>query len=277
MKQNDVHIVFDIGGTKTRVARVAGGELGASERFLSPKNPEEGIAALTEAARRLAGSDRVSAAVGDISGIVEGGVACTIPHLPKWNSTPLAERLSGALDGAPVTLFNDVELVGLGEYYFGAGKGEEDMLYVTVSTGVGGAYIKGGVSVHGAYNMELGHQIIDDKQELEELISGSAVEKKYGVSPKDFDDREALEGLADMLAVGLYNTMLHLSPRTIVLGGSMIVGENAIPLARVEKTFQEMVKKYYPSAPRIIKAALGEDGGLWGGMGYLASTHHRSF
>lgn len=264
-----VQIVFDIGGTKTRVASVSGGELGASERFPSSKNPGEGIVLLMEAAKRLAGSSHISSVVGDISGIVAEGIALTIPHLPEWNGTPLAERLSGALDSAPVTLFNDVELVGLGEYYFGAGKGEEDMLYVTVSTGVGGAHIKSGVSVHGTYNMEVGHHIIDGKQELEELVSGTAVEKKYGVSPKDFDSAEALEELADILAVGLYNTTLHLSPEVIVLGGSMIVGENAIPLARVEKTFQSIVKKYYPSAPRIIKAALDSDGGLWGGVGYL--------
>jgi len=269
MTNDAVQIVFDIGGTKTRIAKVVGGALDDIQKFPTPPNPEEGLRTLAEFAKKICGSARISALCGDISGIVKDGVICLAPHLPEWNGTAIAATLQKHAGGAPVTLFNDGELVALGEYFYGAGKGSTFMLYVTVSTGVGGAFIVEGEVRRGMYNAEFGHQIIDNGTELEALVSGTAIEKKYGISPKDFNDAKALAELADTLAVGLYNTTLHLFPETIVLGGSMIVGGNAIPLARVEKTFNAMVKKYYPTAPVLRAATLDSEGGLYGGMGYL--------
>ena len=262
-----VGIVFDIGGTKTRIAKVEGDELADIKSFDTPHTPEEGITLLVETAKKISKDFCISAAVGDISGIVKDGTLHRAPHLPLWNGTALASLLRGAFD-APVTLFNDAELVALGEYFYGAGKGENNMLYVTVSTGVGGAHVVQGKIRRGTYNIELGHQLVNG-EELENLISGTAVQKKYGVAPKDFDDEQTLVHLADVLAQGLYNSVLNSFPEVIVLGGSMIVGQNAIPLERVQKTLSSLVKKYYPTAPRITMARLGSDGGLYGGLAYL--------
>ncbi len=265
--EGEIQIVFDIGGTKTRVGKIAHGELAEKRSFETPKTPEEGITQVAQTVEKLAHGLRIRAAAGDVSGVIKDGVVFRSPHLPLWNGTPIAERLSGIFD-APVTLFNDAELVALGEYYYGAGKGESNMLYVTVSTGVGGAHVVNGEIQRGTYNRELGHGLVNGK-ELENLISGTAVQKKYGVAPKDFDDEQALSELADLLAQGLYNSVVNSFPEVIVLGGSMIVGDNAIPLARVEKTLSSLVKKYYPTAPRITMARLGSDGGLYGGLAYL--------
>lgn len=262
-----VKIVFDIGGTMTRVGKIADGELSQVERFRTPADSDEGLAAIITTTEHFAKDFPIGAACGGISGVVKDGVALRVPHLPLWSGTAVAERLRLAFD-APVTLFNDAELVALGEYYFGAGKGEKNMLYVTVSTGVGGAHVVNGRIEKGKYNLELGHQNVDGA-ELEELVSGSAIEKKYGIHPKELSDKNTLNELADTLATGLYDSVLHLSPEAIILGGAMITGKNPIPLARVEKTLVQLVEKYYPEAPRIKKAMLGDDGGLYGGMAYL--------
>lgn len=264
-----IHIVFDIGGTKTRVAAVdEGTALRDITIFETSPKPEEGLSELINKMRTIAGDYPVGALCGGAPGTVRDNELLSAHNLPLWGGVAISERLSDTFE-APTTLFNDAELVGLGEYYFGAGKGEKDMIYVTVSTGVGGVHIVDGEVDKGKYNAEIGHQIVK-RAELEDLISGTAVEKKYGVHPKDLDDINILNGLADTLAQGLYDNVLHWSPEAIVLGGSMIVGKNGIPVDRVKLTLDKMLKQYYPETPRVYKAKLGDHGGLYGGMGYLA-------
>jgi predicted NBD/HSP70 family sugar kinase len=169
----------------------------------------------------------------------------------------------------PETLFNDAELVELGEYWHGAGFHSKTMAYITVSTGVGGALIVDGkVDKDGRYNYEIGHQLVRGK-ELESQVSGVAVKKKYGVEPKDFTNDVALHEMAEILAEGLYNTVLAWSPDMIVLGGSMITGQNAIPIQHVEDTLQKLVTTIYPHAPCVAKAKLSKLGGLYGGKAFL--------
>lgn len=260
----NARIVFDIGGTNTRVGKAEGKELGPVEKFKTPPTSEEGIMEVLGAARRLAGDAHIERACGGITGTIDNGYMLHSPHLPFWKEVPLASRL-GAEWGAEVTIMNDTELVALGEYFFGAGKGERDMLYVTVSTGVGGARVLDGKVQKGKYNIELGHQNVDG-EELENLISGTAVQKRYGIHPRELTDETILNELADILAEGLFNSTTHWFSESIVLGGSMMVGQNAIPIARVKETFSNLVSKFYPAAPRLILAKLGDIGGLYGGI-----------
>ena len=264
----NVPIVFDIGGSKLRVAAVRNGELDEVHMIDTPETPKEGIDALVKLARDSANGDTISELVGDVSGVVKGSVLIKAPNLPQWDRTDVGCRLESAL-GAPVTLFNDAELVALGEYFCGIGFHSKTMAYITVSTGVGGALIVDGkVDRDGEFNYEIGHQLVRGK-ELESQISGTAVEKKYGVSPKDFTDRDALHEIAEILGEALYNTVLAWSPDTIVLGGSMITGQNSIPVAHVEERLNELVTTIYPHAPKVVKAKLSKLGGLYGGMAFL--------
>jgi len=104
--------------------------------------------------------------------------------------------------------------------------------------------------------------------DLESLVSGTAVRKKYGIEPKDLGSLDIRNGLADTLAEGLRQVIARWAPETIVLGGSMIVGINPIPLARVEETLSTLLKGG-STVPRIKMAELGDNGGLWGGIALL--------
>lgn len=265
-----IYIVFDLGGTKTRVGVVLeGNTLGETKIFETPPHPEEGMQKLLHTIHKFAGDRPVVGICGGAKGVIHDGTLYRIPHIPEWNGTPLRDYLLREFE-CPVSLLNDTELVALGEYYFGAAKGERDMVYITVSTGVGGAHIVDGVVDRGKYNAEIGHQIVNGDQ-LENLVSGTAVAKKYGVTPQYLDDLSARNDLADILARGVYDSVLHWSPEVVVLGGSMIVGKNPIPIERVEQTLTKMVKEYYPESPRVIKATLGDTGGLYGGIACLKS------
>jgi glucokinase len=107
------------------------------------------------------------------------------PNLPGWDNVPLRDVLQQQFN-RPTIIENDAHTAGLGEYMFGAGRGSKYMVYLTVSTGIGGGIIIDGKIVEGANGTagELGHMTIDWHGErctcgnigcLEYLASGTAI------------------------------------------------------------------------------------------------------
>jgi len=239
-------------------------DLGDLKTFPTPQDPKEAIARFAEFARTA--GVKIEAAAGGIRGRVVDGVYLKDKVLSRWEGSNLVAEFSNAL-GAPTQLVHDTAAAGLGEFHFGAGRGSKICAYVTVSTGVGGDRIVEGRIDRYTYNPEIGRQLVDGV-ELEELVSGTAVQKKFGVHPKDLASEEERNKLADILAIGLYNTILHWSPDTIVLGGSMIIGVNPIPLARVKESLSRRVTMY-PLLPSMRIAELGDNAGLNGAMALL--------
>lgn len=254
-----MNIVFDIGGTKLRVARAEGRVLDEVRKVPTPLDLTDTINVLVEIAKTFGGSLR--GAAGCIPGQMsaERGVY-DANNRPLWEGRHMDRELRKAL-GVPVRIENDCATIGLGESGEGAGRGAKRMAYVTVSTGVGAALIDNG-TITPADGFFFGHTRVRD-HELEMLISGTAVKKKFGIEPKDLDSLEERNNLAEILAEGLVVLFEQWAPETIVLGGSMIVGQNPIPL---EKVSAELAKRLAmsPNTPIIKMAQLGDNGGLIG-------------
>jgi glucokinase len=260
-----MHIVVDIGGTNMRVASAATDALGEIRKVRTPSDPAEGIATLAQLARECARGEAISALVGAIAAdtVHEDGTISGATHLRAWESINVIHELAREL-GAPVRLANDAAVAGLGEFLYGAGKGSHELVYITVSTGVGGGYIKDGKIV-GAGGMRA---FTVEGQAIEDVISGTAVHKKFGIPPKELDSLEERNKLADLLAEGLRAVQERWPSEVIVLGGSMILGVNPIPIARVQETLAALL----PDAskrPITVMAQLGDNGGLWGGLALL--------
>lgn len=246
-----------------RVAAATKDALIDIKKIPTPQDPKEAIAAFVSEARELAHGESIRAIAGGIRWIISDGVFLPGDKaLPQWGGIRLAEELSRELM-APVQVVHDTAAVGLGEVHAGAGKGSRICAYVTVSTGVGGDRIVDGRIDNATYNPEIGKQLVNGEW-LENLVSGSAVQKKFGISPKDLESLDERNKLANQLALGLYNTALHWTPDTFVLGGSMIVGVNPIPIPRVQESLSKLLSMY-PTVPQIKMAALGDNGGLEGG------------
>jgi predicted NBD/HSP70 family sugar kinase len=175
--------------------------------------------------------------------------------------------------GAAVYIENDAAVVGLGEANWGAGRGFEIVAYVTVSTGVGGAKIVNGKIDEHAIGFEPGKQIIDVNtgKTLEQMISGKSLAERTGKLPKEITDEGVWDTEAWILAVGLNNMIVEWSPNCVVLGGSMITGEPAIPIIKTEKYLKEILK-IFPEIPTLRKAELGDFGGLYGALAYLKNV-----
>ena len=80
---------------------------------------------------------------------------------------------------------------------------------------------------------------------LENLVSGTAVEKRLGMKPYDIPQSDVIwDELAGYLAQGLRNTILYWSPEAIILGGSMIIGDPKIPLEAIRKATVEVLDRF---------------------------------
>jgi len=274
-----MHILFDIGGTKMRIASTMDGRSFDNVHIEKTKadNFDEGMKQFEEMVLEIAKGEKVKGIVGGIAGPLnkEKSMLSNSPNIKGWIGKPLKDMLVSFFD-APVRIENDAELVGLGEALYGAGKGFQNVAYITVSTGVGGGRIVNGKIEEGSSGFEPGHQIIqygDTKcpgcggdGDLESFISGNALRKRTGKDPRLISQNDPVwEELARIFAVGLHNVSIFWAPDLMVLGGSMIVGSPAIPVERVEKHLTQIMK-IYPTPPPIRKAVLKDEGGLYGAL-----------
>jgi glucokinase len=161
-------LAVDIGGTKLAVGTVVRDDLLRGNGFATlrkeaipqPGDPPTVIARVIELAREIVGDATIERIGISIGGPLdhERGVVVNFPHLPGWKNIPLCDELSLAL-GAPALLDNDANLGALAEHRLGAGRGVDDLVYLTLSTGIGGGIVIGGNVVHGVSSAaaEMGH------------------------------------------------------------------------------------------------------------------------
>ncbi|MCL0072775.1 ROK family protein [Dehalococcoidia bacterium] len=190
---NGFVIAVDVGGTSFRVA-LADREGRLLARGAEPTRPQEGpgsgIRRLKDAIRKTASSVSFK----EVAGIAVGaagpidplrGVILTPPSLPTWRDVPLKEQLEEEFQ-VPIWMENDADLAALGEHRFGAGRGCDRLIYITVSTGIGGGIIINGQLLSGSSVSvaEIGHMVVDPdgpvcncggRGHLEAVASGTAI------------------------------------------------------------------------------------------------------
>lgn len=168
--QNHILLALDFGGTKLSAATLNDGESTWRDlrRTFSPPDADAAydVRTVVQMARDLLQSQTPAAIGVSFGGPVdfERGVVRLSHHVPGWEDTPLAQELNQMFN-APVAVDNDANVAALGEQRFGAGRGVQHLLYVTVSTGVGGGWILNGRPWRGAEGMagEIGHTVVDPR------------------------------------------------------------------------------------------------------------------
>ncbi len=161
-------LALDFGGTKHIAAVVAAGERAwrAYRCEFSPPHADVDydLATMRALAREVLGGERPVAIGVSFGGPVDAvtGTVRLSYHVPGWENVPLRQMLEAEFD-APTSVDNDANVAALGEHRFGAGRGTDSLLYVTVSTGVGGGWILHGRIWRGAGGMagEIGHTVVD--------------------------------------------------------------------------------------------------------------------
>jgi glucokinase len=219
------------------------------------------------------------------------------PNLYGWNDFELGAYVSGKT-GLKAVLNNDANCAGLAEACFGAGKGRESVFYITVSTGIGGAYVYRGELVNGAhfsaaevYNLIVCEDCYCHKGanagSMNEVCGGDALVRQareaFGreVPPKELYDElyliekkpqavRLIETWFCNLAKGLANIACIVDPDIFIMGGSISLKTAGFMEILAEKTKPYLI---HPESLRLEKAMLGEDAGLIGaGLLCLGST-----
>ena len=197
-KQGLPILAIDLGGTKIIAAIVSGdGQVLAKERrlTLADEGPSSVINRLLSTIDHLLSSKNIDpsqlgsisiAAAGGID--IERGLVTSSPHLPGWHDVPLRDIVRDRYR-ISTFLFNDASATALGEHRFGAGRGVNNLVLLTIGTGIGGGIIIDGRLYHGPSGSagELGHMTIDVHGPrcvcgnigcLETLVSGPAIAGK---------------------------------------------------------------------------------------------------
>lgn len=187
----------DLGGTHIRAAVVRGATLLSRVGLLTGEQPtpQRVIPRMYAAVQQALGEAGIPLAqVAGIGIAAPGpldnrtGVIYSPPNLPEWESIPLRDLFVDHFH-VPTCVEHDANAAAWGEYLFGAGRGCKHMVYLTVSTGIGGGVIIDGKMVEGATGTagELGHMTIDWQGErctcgnygcLESLSSGTAIARQ---------------------------------------------------------------------------------------------------
>lgn len=257
-------VVFDIGGSHTRVGMSRTGE-GLDEVMDKVTQVEygAGIKLLLDMIYGISNGGKIEAVVGGIAGVWDKNKSTIVkaPNLPDWEEKNIKEELENKL-GCKVKLGNDAAMGGLGEAVFGAGAGEKIVAYLACGTGVGGVRI---VDQRIDAVSEPGHQYINQGKTLEQLVGGRSLQIKYGKRVEEIDDPTVWEEIIDNLAMGVVNVTVMWSPNIVILGGSLAKSVDFLEL----KTVVGQRLTIYPWVPKIVKAELADEAGLWGGLAQL--------
>lgn len=177
---------------------------------------------------------------------------------PGWRDTDVRGRLQQALQ-VPVGFDTDVNAAALGEGRWGAARGLDTFLYLTVGTGIGGGGVVGGKLMHGLIHPEMGHIPVSRRADdpfsgacpfhgdcLEGMASGPAMERRWGARAETLpSDHPAWDLEAHYLALGLSTLICTLSPQRVILGGGVMQREHLY--AQVRQKVQAWLNGYVQS------------------------------
>jgi fructokinase len=210
-----------------------------------------------------------------------------ITATPKgaWSNINIMEKIRSQLN-VPVVIDTDVNGAALGEQVWGAARGLDTFIYLTLGTGIGGGGMVNGGLMHGMLHPEMGHiRIPHDWQKdpyegccpfhgdcLEGLASGKAFELRWGQLSETLpSDHPGWELEAEYLASAINNYICTLSPQRIIIGGGLMRNPGLIP--EVRRKVVENLKGYIRSVSitedinqYIVAPALGDLSGVTGAL-----------
>ena len=180
----------------------------------------------------------------------------------------------------------DVNCAALGEAYFGNARGLDNILYLTIGTGVGGGAIVEGKLLHGMLHPEMGHMNLQKRNDdfysgkcsyhktcFEGLAAGPAIEERWGIKGADLPaDHPAWDLEAWYIAQALATYITVLSPEKIVLGGGVMHQKQLFPL--IHRYVQERLNNYVQKdeiitekiKEYIVSPGLGDNAGIVGAL-----------
>jgi len=301
-------IGVDLGGTLIRAVRtdLDGEKVARSQLPTEAESGSEAVlkridTAIEQVMREVEPDEVLGIGIGAPGPIDGDGRIYDPPNLPDWGDFSLTEHILDRFE-RPAFAGNDANLAALGEHRFGAGQGVDDMVYMTVSTGIGGGIISGGRLLLGArgYAAEVGHQTLiaggpicgcGQPGHLEALASGPSIvrnakerlEAGANSSIADFGPEITGESITEAakagdelarnlykqagfyIGLGLVNLIHILEPKRVLIGGGVSLAGDLL-FEPIRETVHRYVMSPIYREVEILPAALGADVGLMGAV-----------
>ena len=309
---SEVIIGVDLGGTRVRAASL-NPELKILARQETLTESEEGVEATLKRIEQLIRDiwPRDGSKVTGIGFSAPGplnpstGVVVAPPNLKGWHNVPLGETLHNAFD-VPVFIGNDANVAGLAETAMGAARGCRDVVFVTISTGIGSGIICDGKLLLGKNGLaaEAGHIIMvagDRVSSLEKEAAGPAIARKVrarleagdksimrdmvngdlreisgatvgqAVAKGDALALDAVREAGRMIGLGMVSLLHLFNPEILVFGGGVSnIGEPLFaPMREAIQTY--CIDRAYWENLRIEQAALGDNVSVIGAAALVAT------
>jgi glucokinase len=197
-------------------------------------------------------------------------------HVGGWSNVPLTARLA-EITGAPTIMDNDANVGALGEYLYGAGRGASPLLYMTLSTGIGGGIVLEGRVLRGpdSWAGEIGHLNVEPDGPaclcgsngcLERMCCGLWLKRDYGRPAQELlEDAAFTARYVAPLARGLKAAIMLLNPERIVIGGGISKAGDALFLPLRAELARQM-PPWSQARVNILPAELKDDSVLWGAL-----------
>ena len=291
--KNKKILAFDIGGTKIASGIVEfkkdGYQIFDYQKNATPKNKDGVIQKLIELIIYYQENNSFNKiGVATLGGIDnKKGIVIRAGNIKDWKNVKLKNIIEEVTCKNNVKIDNDVKCFALAENKFGKFKGYNNVVYLTIGTGIGGAIEIGNKLYRGNNNIagEFGHMIIiDDGKKCtcgnqgcwQQYVSGRAIEKLYfqfyGKRKKAkeiaFDsankvkkDQKVIKEISLYLSAGLVSIINTINPEIIVIGGSVVKQKEILDLAR-----KDALKKVLIPArkTKIVRSDLGDEAMLVG-------------
>lgn len=303
MKAN---IAIDIGGTQMRAASYGSESLvpikiNRIQSHIHDSTPRERLIQVVESVWPQ--EEKVQSIGIAVAGPLnlKMGIIQKSPNIPDFDEFPIVQYLEEHFN-TTVVLGNDANLAALGEWHYGAGPNHQDLIYLTISTGIGSGVISGGKLLLGARGMaaELGHVKImpngpicscGKTGHLEAIASGTSIAKwtqneiKNGKSSKLEDNKEitakmvavaaksgdqlsqhAFRRAGKALGLAIVNFLHIFNPSIIIFGGGVSKSIDLF-LPYIETAMKtDAFSPGYTQDLVLTTAALGDDAGLLGAL-----------
>lgn len=275
---------IELGGTKTVVA-IGGADGTVAEEWRFPTTtPKETFARATDWLGARGEPSAIGVAAFGPVGIVPGRESYgRMLATPKdgWAGFSITGTLAGAFPSAAVTLETDVNAAALAEARLGAARGLDDVVYITIGTGIGAGILSGGRLVHGSLHPECGHFKVPrcpgdnfpgvcpfHGDCLEGMASGPAIAARWGKPAAELPgDHPAWDTEAWYLAHGVLALLAVVSPSRVIIGGGVSQAEGFH--GKTEGLLTDIASGYFPvlrDLPYIVPPALGQQAGISGAL-----------
>lgn len=274
-----IYIGLDIGGTKFLVAAAdEEGRILRRARAATSASLREDLDTLDRLTAEVAGGESILGMGAAIGGPLDWRTGIVSPlHQPAWRDVPLKKRMESRWN-CRFSVDVDTNVAALGEYRWG-GEPVSRLLYITLSTGMGGGFLVDGKVFRGSGggHPEIGHQSIHFRCSnpaaihcecgvpdcLEALISGNGIRRIYGVPAEQLTPAQWDE-VAYNLGQGLRNLAAIYQPDEIRLGGGVAIGGGEAFIDKAAEVMRSHLQ--IVPAPAVVLSHLGYETALLGAI-----------